>query len=203
MQMICERCGKSFNEKPARIKEGRGRFCSRACQYVLNTIEIHGDVAHVHLTDRYGNLKAIARIDAAAVPRLKELGKRWAPTWSEGYGQYRAVARLKSGNTLMHRWLTNAPPDAKVDHIDGDTLNNVSSNLRFVTVSENGQNRRGARRDNATGVRGVQKTSHSNTYYATAKVNGVSYRVHGFSTIEEAEQAAIALRRKHMTHSQN
>ncbi len=203
MQCTCERCGKPFNEKPARVREGRGRFCSKVCRYAPNAIQVSGDVAFMELTDHLNNLKAAVKFDAADVPMIKELGKRWAPSWSESHKQYRAVARTENGSVLMHRWLMNAPAGMLVDHINHDTLDNRRSNLRLVTHSENEQNRRGATRKSKTGVRGVYKDSRRGTYYVEVKVNGVRHYAGGFLTLEEAEREAVKLRRKHMTHSQD
>lgn len=35
IERICEYCGGTFNVIPSRIKHGRGRTCSRGCQYAL------------------------------------------------------------------------------------------------------------------------------------------------------------------------
>lgn len=55
---------------------------------------------------------------------------------------------------LMHRFIMGAPKDYQVDHIDGNTLNNQRSNLRFATASQNAFNRR-MPKNNRTGYRGV------------------------------------------------
>lgn len=49
----------------------------------------------------------------------------------------------KSRKTLkLHRFILNAKQGDIVDHIDGDGLNNTRKNLRLVTASQNGANRR-------------------------------------------------------------
>src|SRR4051812_25890520 len=44
-------------------------------------------------------------------------------------------------NGRMHRFIMNAEKGQIVDHINGNKLDNRKSNLRFVTASQNAQNR--------------------------------------------------------------
>lgn len=43
----------------------------------------------------------------------------------------------------LHRVIMNTPPGVKVDHRNGDTLDNRGCNLRFATDVEQNRNRRG------------------------------------------------------------
>jgi hypothetical protein len=42
----------------------------------------------------------------------------------------------------LHRAILNAPAGMEVDHIDGNGLNNIDSNLRLATIAQNRRNRR-------------------------------------------------------------
>jgi len=67
--------------------------------------------------------------------------------WYYGCGGYAARDILdgttkKKKTILMHRLILNAPPGKECDHIDGDRLNNLESNLRLCTHAENQHNQR-------------------------------------------------------------
>jgi hypothetical protein len=102
-----------------------------------------------------------------------------------GRGYYTVHAGF-SGNILAHRvvWclLNNEDPcNDVVDHIDGDRSNNKVSNLRRVSPADNNRNI-GIRKDNTTGVIGVNRTS--NGFFTATWSND---RVQGSKTISIAK----------------
>lgn len=83
----------------------------------------------------------------------------WLSQWrwrlnSKGYAirSYRVHGREIV--VCMHRLILNAQPGQYVDHIDQNRLNNVRSNLRLCTQSQNLANR-GLHRNNSTGFKEV------------------------------------------------
>jgi hypothetical protein len=67
-------------------------------------------------------------------------------------GQY-AVAKIDGRVVSMHRRILRIQRGRRVDHIDGDGLNNQRANLRKCTHRQNCQNRRGyGRQSRFTGV---------------------------------------------------
>lgn len=71
--------------------------------------------------------------------------------------------------------LINGPiPDGKcVDHIDGNGLNNVISNLRVVSLSDNQKNSK-TPSNNKTGLAGVTKRNEFFHVHAAGKYIGIS-----------------------------
>jgi hypothetical protein len=107
--------------------------------------------------------------------------QRMTPRDSEG----------RQTTVLMHRQVMGFP-EAKVDHINGDGLDNRRENLRAASDSLNGWNRRGADRDNATGCRGV--TRARGRFRAHATVKGRYHHLGIYDTAEKAAQVAADFR---------
>lgn len=107
--------------------------------------------------------------------------------------------RLDRERPLGHRvaWLYihGTWPSGMLDHIDGNPSNNRISNLREVTTSVNGQNRRRAAVSNKTGYLGVTKSSAHKFAYSI-KANGKIKRVCGFPTAEAAHAAYVDDKRR-------
>lgn len=97
----------------------------------------------------------------------------------------------------MYHWLNGRPPVGLVtDHINGDVLDNRRSNLRFVSVSGNNQNRRGAEKDNRSGLRGVGSHA-SGRWRARHVLNGTTVDLGIYDSPEQASAIATQWRRDH------
>lgn len=93
---------------------------------------------------------------------------------------------------LMHRFVLKAVRGQLVDHKNRDKLDNRRSNLRFATVSQNGQNSlRGYGASFYTGV----WLDRTGGWAVTIAVNGVSMGASGYRTEEEAAYVYDALAR--------
>lgn len=73
-----------------------------------------------------------------------------------------------------------------VDHIDGDTTNNLANNLRSVTKTENAKNRK-LNANTSTGFKGVHK--RYGKFTARIAVDGNRIFLGDFKTAEEAGEA--------------
>ena len=77
-------------------------------------------------------------------------------------------------------------PSQMIDHIDGNTSNNVWSNLRDVSNQVNQRNRHKARIDSKSGLIGA--SPFRNKWKAQIKINGVVKYLGLFNTAQEAHE---------------
>lgn len=130
-----------------------------------------------------------AKVDPDDVPHLSRF--RWFLTPS-GYARRENAPPGES--VLMHRLIMRAPAERQVDHIDHDRLNNRRGNLRLLTPGENARHRKGANRNSRTGARGVS-VNRQGMYVVQAMHDGKRHHGGVFTTLAEAEAAAVNLRR--------
>jgi hypothetical protein len=89
---------------------------------------------------------------------------------------------------LMHRLILNAPDGLKVDHINGDGLDNRRENLRLATVAENNRNV-GLRSNNTSGIKGVRFHKPHGKWQAQIMIGGCQKHLGYFETAEDARDA--------------
>lgn len=90
----------------------------------------------------------------------------------------------------MHKEIMgNYPKDkSQIDHINGNTLDNQKSNLRWATRAENIRNSK-IRIDNKTGFKGVSWDKSRKKWLACGSKNGIAKYIGRFNNILEAVQA--------------
>lgn len=99
---------------------------------------------------------------------------------------------IRNGSIQMHRIIMSRIldrellPSERVDHKDGNGLNNRRNNLRLATHTQNMQNRK-KHKNNTTGYKGVFKNGKK--YIARIRVNG---KLLSCGTYETPELAARA-----------
>lgn len=91
----------------------------------------------------------------------------------------------KKTKIYLHRVITKAKKGEFVDHINGDTLDNRSENLRICNASENQMNRC-INSKSFSGVRGISFEEKSQKWTARIKVKGKSIWLGRFMTKEAA-----------------
>jgi len=88
---------------------------------------------------------------------------------------------------VMHRVIMNAPDDAVVDHINGDSLDNRRCNLRICTTQENVRNRR--TRAASSGFKGVSLHSQSRLWRAAIHIDAKQITLGYFKDAVDAAHA--------------
>lgn len=146
-------------------------------------IVINGSVAIVPLT-----MGKTAELDSDKVHLVD--GYNWTCAKRAGGLFYAYRSERIDGKTvsiLMHRVIAGAQNGEMVDHIDGNGLNNKSSNLRTCTHSENMRNRKKPSH-NTSGYKGVKRTK-SGKWEASIRKNCVYHYLGVFDDIEDAARA--------------
>jgi hypothetical protein len=142
-------------------------------------------VKTVKLTN--GKVALVDDADFERVSQFKWCAHRVRKNWYAVRGVAKAGTASGRGLQRMHQFLM--PGVLRVDHADGDGLNNQrSTNLRAATNSQNMANQ-GISTQNTSGVKGVYWAKHAGKWRAKIKVSYRSIHLGYFEIIEEAARA--------------
>ncbi len=105
-----------------------------------------------------------------------------------------------SGNTKLHQMIFrhykgDVPDGQVIDHIDRNKMNCLPDNLRLVSKSVNGANRK-INKNNTTGYRGVNYHPECR-FRGTVQVQREQFSKAGFKTAEDAARWVNEMYRKH------
>jgi len=116
--------------------------------------------------------------------------------WTEhGYVRVVVAGVKLYAHQLAWLYMTGSLPRNKMDHLDGNGLNNKFSNIREATDVVNAQNIRAAQKNNQLGVLGVYRKR--DRFIARIYFDGEQKIVGRFDTPEEAHAAYVAAKRRH------
>ncbi len=89
---------------------------------------------------------------------------------------------------LMHRVITLAPSNVRVDHRNGNTLDNQGGNLRYADHGQNMYNKK-TPVNNTSGFKGVSKNTEAATWRASIQKNKKRITIGSYRSPELAAQA--------------
>ena len=123
-----------------------------------------------------------------------------AATGSQGYGRFWLNGRLELPHRIAYENAFGPIPKGNlVDHTCHNKECVNPSHLRTATTKQNAENIRDHKPRSASGVRGVR--SHRGRWRVGVKHLGVEHNGGIFTTLADAEKAAIALRNELFTHN--
>lgn len=169
-----------------------------------NDYKVCGDVTIIYAKRKGGSVHEIL-IDTDDLPKANSFKGSWCVDWRDHMKTFYVKGCNKDTGTIyLHRFLTDAPKEFVVDHINHDGLDNRRCNLRVITFAQNLQNRRGAQPNNrSSGVRGVTWHKQRKKWQAQARLNNKEIYLGMYETIEEAEAVVKEFRTKYMPYSQD
>lgn len=169
-----------------------------------NDYEIRGDITAIFLKRKDGSVIETI-ISTSDLEKIRSLSTRWSAFAKKGSPNFyvcgHTYVNKKRIKHALHRFILDEPDGLLVDHINRDTLDNTRSNLRAVTVKQNGQNRGKYSTRSNTGLRGVYWRERNKIYVAQVKVNQKIIYLGSFKNIADAEKAVIEGRKKYMPYS--
>jgi hypothetical protein len=144
------------------------------------------------------------KVSLTDLPKLEELNAKWFLSWSET-AQQNYVACCKYLGTVdgkpeyktiyLHRYLTDAPKNVYVDHINTNTLDNRRDNLRITTNEKNNKHRKSKNTNNTSGYRNVSWNGHK--WLVQLQIDGKNVVLGKFDDVDEAGKFAEEMRKKY------
>lgn len=159
------------------------------------------EVKGIPLRGRDGSVKGYALCDPEDFASLNDL------TWTMTSSGYAVRSGRDRRTILMHRHIMGLGPRGReirgaleVDHLNGDPLDNRKANLRVVTRAQNSQNLR-PRKGGTSKFRGVFFERRAGKWRGEVTLFYKKHHVGLFETEQEAHEAVVAFRAKHMPFS--
>lgn len=112
---------------------------------------------------------------------INKIGDHKVYTTIGSSGRLRATIKVGGKDLKLHRFLMSALPSQEVDHINGNTLVNIKSNLRLCSHKENCRNK------HKNTFKGVYPAG--NKWKASLRYNGSHVYLGVHNTVEDAAKS--------------
>ena len=132
-------------------------------------------------------LLKLKNTDKSALIDDKDIPKTYGRNWFLSTAGV-ATSNGRGKTLLLHRLITNCPSKLVVDHINHNTLDNRSINLRICTQSQNIMNRRKPK-NNTSGFKGVVWFKPVKKWQVCVRAYGKKYCVGYFKNKIQAAKA--------------
>lgn len=131
----CEVCGDEFNTYPSKIKQGRGKYCSRKCSDTVTLIRpdrLIGSRTQFVKGQKAHNFRGFR------LTRARKNGRLYKQIFMPDHPKSSKAGYVREHRLVMEKLLGRYLEDDEiVDHINRfDTLNNHPSNLRVMKKVE-------------------------------------------------------------------
>lgn len=158
-----------------------------------NEYEIRGEVTSIFLRQRNGGILETI-IDTDDLKKVKILNGSWYAEYNKKTDSYYARIGSRQNGIItriyMHRLIMDCPDHLMVDHINHNTLDNRSENLRNVDNTVNQQNRYRCNKTNKCGVRGVCWDGRKGRWRVQGSIDGKRRTLGSFQKFEDAVRKA-------------
>lgn len=154
-------------------------------------IKVLGDAAFLPLTRKAAHIKRrYALIDLEDYERVSRSKWYASPGGKNLYVHATSLKHLAKHHKLLHAYILRVKPGERVDHINGDTLDNRKQNLRVVTAAQNAQNsRRPTFPGKTSRFKGVSWSRHDGLWLASITANGETHALGRYSNESDAAVA--------------
>lgn len=157
-----------------------------------NEVVILDEHAEIILYDKHNMEKARAVIDISMADMVRNAKWYLRPDGYVATNNYNGI-----GYTYLHDVvLANKQDETYCDHINGNRLDNRMSNLRRVTPTQNGMNKR-IRSNNTSGRVGVHWSKHNQKWCAMIGFGGQHINLGYYECFEDAVAARDDAEQRH------
>lgn len=191
---VCEVCGKG--QEVCRIIKSK-KFGKSLCNrhylqldqygkifsktiFEKNRITINADICEMEIYNNKHEVIAVTKFNKKHLERVS------AVKWHLNNNGY---ARAAATDVLLHKFIFPEKKGFFTDHIDRDRLNNLDSNLRYASRSQNRANSQ---------CKGFYWEKQRNKWFSQINVNHKKYHLGFFETKEEALKARIIAEKRYL-----